>query len=94
MSESVADDLPITVQLPLGSWRIVLAHLELGTYLTVVPVLAAIRAQAAPQVEAAVTANQAKLIEEARNVAEAADAVRSAHPAGEPAKPIDTKALN
>jgi hypothetical protein len=63
----------LTVQLPLGLWQVALAHLFRGTFQEVAAVIQEIHEQLGPQVAAAVAAQQAKIIEEARNVvAEAA----------------------
>jgi hypothetical protein len=67
-------DPPMVVQLPLSAWQIVLAHLQLGTYQAVAPSVTSILAQLEAQMAAAAAAQQAKVVVEARNVTEAADA--------------------
>ena len=83
MSEPEAD-LQCTVQLPLSVWRIAIAHLQAGPFPEVGhSISAALFAQIQPQVAAAAAAQQAKVIEEARNLAEAADVASCPRASGE-----------
>jgi Transposase len=53
MSEPVVDDLPITVQLSLWRWRLVIGNLQRGIFAEVAPLISAIAAQAEQQLAVA-----------------------------------------
>jgi len=46
-------DTPLTVELPLSTWRVVLTHLARGAYVDVAPIIDALCAQGNPQIAAA-----------------------------------------
>jgi hypothetical protein len=73
-------DPPMVVQLPLSAWQIVLAHLQAGTYQAVAPSVNSIVTQLEAQMAAAAAAQQANVIEEAKNVVAEAAAQRSPEP--------------
>ena len=76
MSDPQADPLCV-VQLPLSVWRIAIAHLQASPFPEVGhSISVALFAQIQPQVAAAAAAQQARVIEEARNLAEAADVAK------------------
>jgi hypothetical protein len=86
MSEPAVDDLPITVQLSLWRWRLVIGNLQRGIFAEVAPLISAIAAQAEQQLAVAAAAQQAKLIEEARNLAAEAAAQLPRAEASQPVK--------
>ncbi len=65
------------VQLSLSAWQIVLAHLQAGIYQAVAPSVNSIITQLETQMAAVAAAQQAKVIEEAKNVVAEAAAQRS-----------------
>jgi hypothetical protein len=73
-------DPPLVVHLPLSAWQIVLAHLQAGIYQAVAPSVSSILTQLEAQMAAAAAAQQAKVIEEAKNVVAEAAAQRSPEP--------------
>lgn len=91
MSAQPPQDPLLVVQLPLSAWQIVLAHLQAGIYQAVAPSVGSILTQLEAQMAAAAVEQQAKVVAEARNVTEAADAA-ARHNANEPTP--NTKAVH
>lgn len=69
-------DPPLMVQLPLSAWQTVLAHLQAGIYQAVAPSVSSILTQLEAQMAAITATQQAKVVEEAKNVVAEAAAQR------------------
>jgi hypothetical protein len=87
-------DLPLVVQLPLSAWQTVLAHLQVGIYQAVAPSVSSILAQLEAQLATAAAAQQAKVVEEAKNVVAEAAAQRPHAPEDATASLQATKAVH
>jgi hypothetical protein len=91
MSET---DPPMVVQLPLSAWQIVLAHLQAGIYQAVAPSMSSMLAQLEAQMAAITATQQAKVVEEAKNVVAEAAAQRPHAPGDATASLQTTKAVH
>ncbi len=51
-SEHDLSGMPVTITLVVSEWRTILAHLQVGTYQLVAPIIDKLVAQSTPQLEA------------------------------------------
>jgi hypothetical protein len=57
----LSDDPEIVIKLPLSAWRIVMQHLQMGTFSTVFGVVSALCEQADPQINLAAAASPSRV---------------------------------